>query len=75
MNHLSPLEKQLSKYFSRVEVRGKRGKTVPLLMNTETKFWLDIIVSQRDAVGAADENQYVFARIHYGSLDHVRGSD
>ena len=75
MNHLSPLEKQLCKYFSRVEVRGKRGKTVPLLMNLETKGWLDIVVSQRDVVGVAKENQYVFARNHYGSLDHVRGCD
>ena len=35
MDSLSTLEKNLSRYFYRVEVRGKRGNTVPVLLNKE----------------------------------------
>ena len=58
-----------------MEVRGKRGNTVPVLLNKETKEWLDLLVALRPKVGIAAGNDYLFARSHYGSLDHVRESD
>ena len=75
MDSLSDFEKNLSRHFYRVEVRGKRGNTVPVLLNKETKEWLDLLVALRPKVGIAAGNDYLFARSHYGSLDHVRGSD
>jgi len=75
MANLSFLEKELSRYFSRVEIIGKRGNTVPLLMDSETKEWLDTVVSKRPIVGVHPDNQYVFARACHGSEDHVRGCD
>ncbi|XP_041360486.1 uncharacterized protein LOC121376778 [Gigantopelta aegis] len=75
MDHLSDLEKELSQHFCCVEVRGKRGMTVPVLMNKETKEWPDILMSCRHDAGIKDDNAYVFARTHYGSHEYVRCSD
>lgn len=72
---LSPLEKKLNQYFFRIEVRGKRGSTVPILLNSETKDWLDLLVSKRRYLEIPAQNPYVFARPHNGSLYHVRGAD
>ena len=47
MDPSSQLEKELSRHFCYVEVQGKSGFTAPVLVNKETKGWLDVLVSRR----------------------------
>ena len=75
MEGLTKLEQKLCQHFYRLEVRGKRGNTVPILINSETKKWLDMLMVTRTHVVSAPDNKYVFARCHYGSLEYARGSD
>jgi len=73
MQHLSELEKRLCNLLTRVQVVGKRGTHVPVLLTDNFNKALQVIVSKRAANGVPDFNQFVFARS--GSDKHLRGSD
>ena len=45
-----------------VEIRGKRGRKVPVILTPEMINAIDVLIKTRKAVGIADENLYVFAR-------------
>lgn len=76
MKCLSQLEQQLCSQLSRVEVVGKRGRTVPVLMNSEMKCWVNLLIEMRHEVALVNpENEFVFARSFYASKHHIRGSD
>ncbi|XP_028969448.2 uncharacterized protein LOC114828792 [Esox lucius] len=74
-NSLSRLEQELGDdKLTRVEIEGKNGRTMPVLITGRMISSLDILIANRDKVGVSKENPYVFAR----SLDaasYVRGSD
>lgn len=72
---LSQFEKQLCQYFKRVEIRGKGGKKVPMIVTAELEAAIKSIVNLRDAVGVNPENKYVFAIPTMHSLQYMRGSD
>ena len=72
---LTSFEKKLCKVFQRVEIVGKKGRTVPVLLTNEVKTWMDLLVKARGNVGVSSQNKYIFARPHYGSEGHIRGSD
>ena len=70
----SKLERALCRSLTRIEITGKRGRTVPILLTESMKRSLSTLVAFRDEAGINPENPYLFARMHY-SLGHVRGSD
>lgn len=76
LNHvLSPLEQKLCESLHRIEIVGKKGRTVPLIVTKEMHKWIDLLVSTRDEVGVNPLNKFLFPRCHYGSLSHIRGCD
>ncbi|XP_033646694.1 uncharacterized protein LOC117305914 [Asterias rubens] len=72
---LSKLEQSLCKMFEIVEVVGKRGRTVPLLLTPEMSEQLNLLIENRHAVGVASDNNFLFGRSSYSSEGHIRGSD
>lgn len=70
---LSDLEKKLCQHFRRIEIRGKRGRKVPVLLTPEMQQALDLLASKRQECGVPRENTYLFARPF--ALTCYRGSD
>ena len=70
---LSKLEKSLVNNFTRLEIRGKRERKVPLLLTHDMEASIDLLIRNRAAVGVCSENPYVFART--SGTSHIRGSD
>ncbi|XDV21782.1 hypothetical protein PO909_026802 [Leuciscus waleckii] len=70
---LSDLEKKLCQHFSRIEIRGKRGRKVPVLLTPVMKQGLDLLVGTRQECEVPRENVYLFARP--SALTCYRGSD
>lgn len=62
---LSPLEKELSKLLIRIEVRGKRGRQVPVFLTDRMKESADLLIKRRDEAGIPAENPSLFARQTY----------
>lgn len=59
---LTDLEKTLCQHFKRIEVRGKRGEKVPVLLTPLMQQALDVLVSKRQECGVPQGNAYLFAR-------------
>ena len=70
---LSDLEKKLCKHFQRVEIKGKRGRKVPILLTPETVASMELLVRTRRNCDVLDENPYMFGRPQ--TLSYIRGSD
>ncbi|XP_056011555.1 uncharacterized protein LOC130051986 isoform X4 [Ostrea edulis] len=75
MEALSATERILLDTLSRVEIRGKRGRTVPVLLTQKAKRCIELLLRWRDTAGVAKENKYVFPRPNYGSLEALRSAD
>lgn len=71
---LSQFEQNLVNTMWRVEVVGKRGRTVPVLITDEVKCSVDEVVRRREAAGITKNNDFVFA-VPDGSGSHIRGCD
>lgn len=72
---LSTTEKILLNTLSRVEIRGKRGRTVPVLLTQKTQRCIALLLKWREAAGVAKHNKYVFPKPNYGSSESLRSSD
>lgn len=72
---LSKLEQDLIKILWRVEISGKRGRTVPVLMTNSMKDSIDVLVKGRNEAGVDPSNKFVFAVSKRKSDSHIRGSD
>eukprot|EP00057_Strongylocentrotus_purpuratus_P022884 XP_011677358.1 PREDICTED: uncharacterized protein LOC105444594 isoform X2 [Strongylocentrotus purpuratus] len=72
---LNKLEKELCKKLTRVEIPGKRGRTVPVLLTQEMKEALDVLAEEsiRQDAGVLESNMYLFARP--GCTTPYRGCD
>lgn len=70
---LSDLERKLRQYFQRLEIRGKRGRKVPILLTPQMQQALELLVRKRQEHEVLSENAYLFARA--SSLSCYRGSD
>ncbi|XP_026106347.1 uncharacterized protein LOC113078238 [Carassius auratus] len=70
---LTKLERELCNELTRLEIRGKRGKKVPVLLTKDMLESMDLLNESRSTVGIDEANPYVFARL--GALTHIRGSD
>ena len=58
-----------------VEIRGKRGRKVPVILTTEMTSSINLLIKTRKVVGIPDENPYVFPRPSRQSLEHMRACD
>ncbi|XP_059907777.1 uncharacterized protein LOC132457539 isoform X2 [Gadus macrocephalus] len=58
---LSEYEKKLCHYFERVELKGKRGRKVAMLLTPEMVNALNIIIEKRKECGVPDQNEFLFA--------------
>ncbi|XP_038862974.1 uncharacterized protein LOC120058409 isoform X1 [Salvelinus namaycush] len=74
-NNLSRLEQELGDdKLTRLEIEGKNGRKMPVLLTERMISSLEILIANRDKVGVSKDNPYVFAR----SLDaasYIRGFD
>nr|XP_005166387.2 uncharacterized protein LOC101882062 isoform X19 [Danio rerio]XP_009294006.1 uncharacterized protein si:ch73-269m14.4 isoform X19 [Danio rerio]XP_021327081.1 uncharacterized protein LOC110437737 isoform X18 [Danio rerio] len=70
---LTKLEQQLCSELTRLEIRGKRGKKVPVLLTKDMVDSLDLLIGSREKVGVTKDNPYVFAKVECSA--HIRGSD
>ncbi|XP_030266833.1 uncharacterized protein LOC115578126 isoform X2 [Sparus aurata] len=60
---------------TRVEIRGNRGRKVPVLFPNNVKTSVELLIKNREAVGISPSNPYIFARLNYGSCENIRGTD
>ncbi|KAI7813893.1 hypothetical protein IRJ41_003813 [Triplophysa rosa] len=67
---LSELENKLCQYFKRIEIRGKRGRKVPVLV-TPIQESINLLI--RNRCGVQNENSFLFARPF--AMTYFRGSD
>ena len=69
-NNLNEFEKHLIQVLERLEIRGKRGRIVPILITEEVAEWVQILLKRRSQFVAGD-NPYLFANscnfFHHGS--------
>ncbi|XP_025106252.1 uncharacterized protein LOC112571451 [Pomacea canaliculata] len=70
---LTKFETELLSKLVRIEIQGKRGRIVPILLTATLQKWVTTLLECRKDVGVMDTNCYFFARI--GTDTHVRGSD
>lgn len=72
-NALTEVEKLIGGKFDRVEITGKKGRTVAVLMTAEMTSAMRLIISLRNLYQTCDENKYVFSILD--STSHIRGCD
>ena len=72
---MSKVERASCKTLTRVEIRGKRGRKVPVLFPNNIKMSVDLLIKNREAVGISPSNPYIFARLNNGSCENIRGTD
>jgi len=61
LDALCPLEHSLCKLFSRVEIVGKRERTVPILFLPWHQMAIDTLIRFRTNAGVVSTKYYVFA--------------
>ncbi|XP_060083174.1 uncharacterized protein LOC132562449 [Ylistrum balloti] len=72
---LSLVEKMLCDTFERVEIRGKKGRTVPVLLTPCLIKNIDCLMKYREESGVSKENPYLFPRSSFESLNPIRSAD
>ncbi|XP_054653990.1 uncharacterized protein LOC129193635 isoform X2 [Dunckerocampus dactyliophorus] len=70
---LTKFEQKLCEHFSRVEIRGKRGRKVAVLLSPDVVDSLTLLFNKRKECGVPEENNFLFARPH--CLTPYRGQD
>ena len=70
---LSKVERNLCRMFTRIELTGKRGRTVAILVTDDILQAMKVLVSDRGRCGINPDNVYMFAVSHSDSF--IRGSD
>ena len=63
--HLSAWEKRLCQALSTIEVRGERGRKVPVLLTKELSDCIDRLVQKRSAAGVCTENPYTCSHVQW----------
>jgi len=59
---LSEVERVICRTKSRVEIRRKHGRTVPVILTSQMVRATDLLNCKRHTVGISEANPYVFAR-------------
>jgi hypothetical protein len=66
-NELSVIEQMLLKFLKRIEIRGKRGRRVPLLMRPVHCEAINLLLEKRSELKIPQENTYIFPRLQFSS--------
>ncbi|CAM4652721.1 unnamed protein product [Leuciscus chuanchicus] len=72
---LSPFEQKMAKHFSRVEIMGKKGRKVAILLNPELVSAIKLLVDKRDACEVDRDNPFLFGRPKCSPNSFFRGQD
>ncbi|XP_070174219.1 uncharacterized protein [Littorina saxatilis] len=75
LKSLSKLEQNLCGILTRVEIFGKRGRIVPVLLTASMKHSIDILIKFKEEAGVSRSNKYIFAISRCNSDEHIQGSD
>lgn len=59
---LSDVERKLCNHFTRVKIKGKRGRTVPVLLKPAMVSAIELLLETREKCGAPHDNHFLFAR-------------
>lgn len=59
---LTPVENKMCEFFTRVEIWGKRGRGVPVLLKPSMVSAMELLAESREKCGILKENIYMFAR-------------
>ena len=59
---LTNFEKSLAASLLRLEIRGKRGRRVPVLLTKKHKTQIDCLLAHRAVAGVEHDNQFLFPR-------------
>nr|XP_054599976.1 uncharacterized protein LOC129164327 isoform X2 [Nothobranchius furzeri] len=70
---LTKFELHLCQHFSRVELRGKKGRKVAVLLSPDMVNNITLLMEKREDCGVLAENLFLFARPH--CLTPFRGQD
>ncbi|XP_051982430.1 uncharacterized protein LOC127643662 [Xyrauchen texanus] len=70
---LSEFERKLCLHFTRVEIRGKRGRKVPVLLKPSMVSAMELLVETREVCEVPAENPFLFARS--GAMPAYRGGE
>ncbi|XP_062419595.1 uncharacterized protein LOC134132279 isoform X3 [Pungitius pungitius] len=72
---LSPFEQKLAKHFSRVEMLGKRGRKVAVLLNPEVVSATTLLADKRDSCNVHRDNPFLFGKPRCPPSSYYRGQD
>ncbi|KAK3084356.1 hypothetical protein FSP39_012139 [Pinctada imbricata] len=72
---LSPVEKVMCRTIQRIEIRGKKGRTVPVLLPTNLREHIEVLLQHRQEAGVHKDNKYLFPRSSFDSLNPLRSAD
>ena len=75
LRSLSPVEQELVSSFTRVEIQGKCGCTVPILLTRQMVEEVQALINWRCVANMAQGNPYVFSRPYYLSMSHLAGHE
>lgn len=70
---LSKTEQRLCNYFCRIEIMGKRGRKVAVLLTPSMVDALSLLASNRTECGVCETNVFLFARPK--AMSHYRGQE
>ena len=59
---LTKFEQELAKHMKRIELRGKKGRKVAVLLTKSHAEQLELLVNSRDTVGVHEDNDMLFPR-------------
>lgn len=70
---VSEMERKLCGLFSRINIKGKCGRAVPIILKPSFESSIELLIDVREACGIFSNNPYVFPRQF--ALTCLRGSD
>ncbi|XP_058491567.1 uncharacterized protein LOC131463693 [Solea solea] len=59
---VTDLERRMCGFFTRIDIRGKCGRMVPVLLKPSFVSGLELLVKTRETIGVPSENLYLFGR-------------
>lgn len=74
LTSLSSWERHLCQSLTRFEVRGKRGRRVPILLTKKMQDSIDVLFQRREEAGVSRRNGFLFASLLSGSFRPMRGA-
>ena len=74
LESLSDVEKQLAKAMKIIEIRGKKGRKVPVLLTQSHQDQIELLNNTRKLVNVDQSNIYLFPRLGMSS-NPIRSSD